>query len=583
MVRLKVLMVAMGMGFAMASTPINAQSGGSYEIRAIAELEQACLGGDAVDCDELGMRHLRGEGVAKDPKKATTYFQRACDRGDARGCFNLGDSYQFGEGVPKDAAKAAALYLRACDGRDPEGCTELAMSHIAGDGVKQSEAQAALYADRACTLKNQLGCAILGAAYADGVEGYPQDVAKAKDLLFDACHKGTRYSQEPDRAARLACPAYTKITGEAACKTVGSASTGEVQKHCFDAGAGWVTTVAQGAASPVAKAAVPAPTAPSPANVALSAGNAAYARKDYTAASGQFAKACDAGLVEACGALGEMYATGQGVAANGKVAAPMLAKACDAGIAKACGTLGGLYDRGIGVTGNKALAFRLFSGACAKADMAACYRQGALYFTGEGSDSGADYSKAASLFERACTAGVGDSCNALGYMYDIGRHFPENESKAVSFYSLSCSKGSKQGCESLADKEREREQERKAAAIAALPRTNADSPSYGRLPCLKISSQTSGGREVWRETNVIDGIPAHYEYVPGITTFTANNNCNENIVKVDMSTFQNYKRGFKTYYSDYARVFAPGSSFSYYEDDLYFTESDWRIVSNQFK
>ncbi len=203
------------------------------------------------------MRHMRGDGTAKDPAKAATYFQRACDRGDARGCFNLGDSYQAGKGVPKDAAKAAAFYQRACDGREKGGCSELALSYLSGNGVKQSEAKAAIYADRSCTLNSPFGCAILGMVYADGVEGYPQDLAKAEELLFDACHKGSKYTEEPDEAARLACPAYTKITGEPACVTVGSTSTGEVRKHCFDAQAGWVMTVVQDAASPVAKVAAP--------------------------------------------------------------------------------------------------------------------------------------------------------------------------------------------------------------------------------------------------------------------------------------------------------------------------------------
>lgn len=268
MLRLKVLLVAMGLWLAMGSMPVSAQ--GAYEIPTIAKLEQSCSGGNAADCDELGMRHLRGDGTAEDPKKAASYFQRACDRGDARGCFNLGDSYQFGDGVPKDPAKAAAFYLRACDGREKRGCSELALSYLGGNGVERSEAKAALYADRSCTLNSPFGCAILGMAYADGVEGYPQDLAKAKDLLSDACHQMVDYTKKPDEAARLACPALAKVTGEPACVTLSvyGSPTGEVRKHCFDAQAGWVTTVERGAAPVAARPAAPArqqaSTPPSP-------------------------------------------------------------------------------------------------------------------------------------------------------------------------------------------------------------------------------------------------------------------------------------------------------------------------------
>jgi TPR repeat protein len=324
-------------------------------------LEQGCSAGNAAECDILGMRHLRGDGTAKDPKKAATYFQRACDRGDAPGCFNIAESHRYGDGVPKDPAKAAGLYQRACDGREREGCAELSLLYALGEGIEKSETEAALYADRACALDSVLGCAILGAVYAEGGDGYPKDVKRAEGLLFDACHKGTKYTEKPDQAARLACPAYTKLTGKPACytKTIAAADASgvEVRRHCFDAQAGWVTTVTQNAAPTAAKAA-PAPVAPPPTSVALNAGNAAYARKDYAAAAAQFAKACDGGSVEGCGMLGEMYATGQGVTANGKIDARLLAKACDKRIAKSCLALSALFESGTGITryAEKALA-----------------------------------------------------------------------------------------------------------------------------------------------------------------------------------------------------------------------------------
>jgi len=486
MLRLKVLLVAMGLWLAMGSMPLSAQ--GAYEIPTIAKLEQGCSAGNAADCDELGMRHLRGDGTAEDPKKATSYFQRACDRGDARGCFNLGDSYQFGDGVPKDPAKAAAFYLRACDGREKRGCSELALSYLSGNGVERSEAKAALYADRSCTLNSPFGCAILGMAYADGVEGYPQDLAKAKDLLSDACHQKVDYTKKPDEAARLACPALAKVTGEPACFTMNwaaaDASGVRIERHCFDAEAGWVTTVTQKAAPPAAAA---APPAPPPASTALNAGNAAYARKDYATAAVQFAKACDAGAVEACGSLGEMYATGQGVKANGKLAAPTLAKACDGGIAKACGTLGTLFDAGNGVSNNKERAFALFGSACAKSDMTACYHQGRLYESGAGVGGGRNLELAAANYQKSCDAGIADACAGLGNMYQTGVYFSQNDGKALSFFRLACTKSGSSGCREASSTQAkiERKAELEFATAAATMTSRAvNSPS-----CAKANQQ----------------------------------------------------------------------------------------------
>lgn len=449
MLRLKVLLVAMGLWLAMGSMPVGAQ--GAYEIPTIAKLEQGCSGGNAADCDELGMRHLRGDGTAEDPKKATSYFQRACDRGDARGCFNLGDSYQFGDGVPKDPAKAAAFYLRACDGREKRGCSELALSYLGGNGVERSEAKAALYADRSCTLNSPFGCAILGMAYADGVEGYPQDLAKAKDLLSDACHQKVDYTKKPDEAARLACPALAKVTGEPACFTMNwaaaDASGVRIERHCFDAEAGWVTMVTQKAAPSAAAA---APPAPPPASTALNAGNAAYARKDYAIAAAQFAKSCDAGAVEACGSLGEMYLSGEGVTANVTRAAPLLAKACDARFAKACGTLGRLYERGSGVTKNKALAFKFYTIACNTSEISFCNDLGGLYESGEGTGAGPNVGQSEALYKKACDASISLGCYNLGTLYFSGPYTDESSAKATRWYQMACDKGDTRGCDQVA-------------------------------------------------------------------------------------------------------------------------------------
>ncbi|WP_298285678.1 tetratricopeptide repeat protein [Novosphingobium sp.] len=517
MSRLKVLLAAIGLWFGMGPGSANAQSAGSFEIRTIAQLEQACLGGDAVDCDELGMRHLRGDGTAKDPKNATSYFQRACDRGDAPGCFNLGESYQFGDGVPKDPANAAVFYLRACDGREKKGCSELALSYRSGNGVERNDAKAALYADRSCALKSPLGCAILGMVYADGVEGYPQNLEKAKDLLWGACHEKVNYTKKPDEAAQLACPALAKVTGEPACMTLSvfGSPTGEVRRHCFDAEAGWVTTVTQNKQDDTDLARVnaaldevdrqraaqaAAPSAPAaPATSALDAGNAAYARKDYAAAAGRFAKACDAGSVAACGRLGEMYASGQGVAANGKIAAPMLAKACDTGIATACGALGGLYDRGNGVTVNKALAFRLYDSACNRSVIASCHDLGRLYESGEGTGSGSNTARSEALYKRGCEANFVLSCYSLGSLFFSGGYSADGNSKAINWYKVACAKGYKPGCDQaqllelqserfalIAEQNRQYALMEKKSAADAKARQDAKKDPLDPRDCLKI-------------------------------------------------------------------------------------------------
>ena len=52
-------------------------------------------------------------------------YKNACDGGNARGCFNLGLMYYKGRGVKQDDFKAKELYGKACDGGCAGGCYNL--------------------------------------------------------------------------------------------------------------------------------------------------------------------------------------------------------------------------------------------------------------------------------------------------------------------------------------------------------------------------------------------------------------------------------------------------------------------------
>lgn len=410
------------------------------------ELQQACDSGNPIACDELGMRHLRGDGTAKDSKKAAALFERACDGGDAQGCFNLGESYGFGDGVTKSAAQAVSFYQRACDGSEPLGCAQLAIIYAGSLGVPKDHTKTAIYADRACTLKNQLGCALLGLVYAEGVAGYAKDTNRAEKLLDDACWKDAKFSEKPDAGSRVACPALVKLTGEPACVThtiaAADASGVEIRRHCYDEKQGWATTVKQDA--PVATVAAPPVDQLSRANIAVNAGNAAYAAKDYTTAAARYAEGCDYGSVSACGVLGEMYVNGTGVSRNGARAAAPLAKACDGGITASCGKLGVLFDSGNGVSVNKARAFALFNGACSRSDMSSCYNLGRLYESGQG--AALNVAQAAALYQRACNAKVAEGCTSVGRFFADGIFYPRNEEQAKTLLTRACLYGDSEGC-----------------------------------------------------------------------------------------------------------------------------------------
>jgi Sel1 repeat len=233
------------------------------------ELQKRCDGGNAIACDDLGVLYLKGDGVAKDAKKANALFQRACDGGDPVGCYDLAESYRFGDGVAKDMKAAAAFYQRACDGGNAGGCSQLAIQYNGGEGVAQDDAKAALFADRSCKGGSPLGYTLLGSVYGDGAPGYPKDVKRAEELFRNACFDKADFKAAPDTVSRAACSSLAKLTGKPAC-TRNTYPGGPSELICFEGPGTWKVTVTPAAAPP------PDPAVTS--NAAVNAGNAAYAR-----------------------------------------------------------------------------------------------------------------------------------------------------------------------------------------------------------------------------------------------------------------------------------------------------------------
>ena len=82
---------------------VNAANKGNYA-QAAKLFEQACHGGIAEGCFNLGNLYAKGQGVKQDYEKATKLFEQACHGGDERGCYNLGVLYDKGQGVKQNYA-----------------------------------------------------------------------------------------------------------------------------------------------------------------------------------------------------------------------------------------------------------------------------------------------------------------------------------------------------------------------------------------------------------------------------------------------------------------------------------------------
>ncbi len=149
--------------------------------------------GDSSSCNDLALMLSRGDGIAQDDAKATTYFLRACDRGSAVACNNGGMRLEYGRGAAKDESAAANLYERACDANLAAACNNLARLLINGWGVPKDEGRAVELFRKACATGDAGACANLGWCYVRG-RGIAADRAAGVGFLRKACKSGNSWS-----------------------------------------------------------------------------------------------------------------------------------------------------------------------------------------------------------------------------------------------------------------------------------------------------------------------------------------------------------------------------------------------------
>jgi hypothetical protein len=159
----------------------------------------ACAGGNAVSCRELGVEAQRGaSGAPPRLVEARVAYERACGLGDGWSCLTAGIMHERAQGTPRNVVEAAALYAKACDVLYPAGCQYLGDEYAHGEGVARDDARAAvIYAqaaalhEKACAGGESYSCYALAAMHRAG-QGVPKDSRRALELTEQACRGGLR-------------------------------------------------------------------------------------------------------------------------------------------------------------------------------------------------------------------------------------------------------------------------------------------------------------------------------------------------------------------------------------------------------
>lgn len=99
--------------------------------------------GDAAAMNLLGLFYLDGPESARDPAAGQDWLGKAEAAGSPEARFNLALALDSGKGgVARDPAAAAALYRKAAEAGDAEAAVNLGEMHLAGRGVARDDAEA---------------------------------------------------------------------------------------------------------------------------------------------------------------------------------------------------------------------------------------------------------------------------------------------------------------------------------------------------------------------------------------------------------------------------------------------------------
>ncbi|HTT85325.1 MAG TPA: TetR family transcriptional regulator [Rhizomicrobium sp.] len=100
----------------------------------------------------IGLKYLKGDGIAANDAQAAQWFGRAAQAGDAVAQNRLGALYQAGRGVPADLTQAVHWYQAAASQGDRHAMSNLAVLYASGTGVPQNLAEAARWFERSANL-----------------------------------------------------------------------------------------------------------------------------------------------------------------------------------------------------------------------------------------------------------------------------------------------------------------------------------------------------------------------------------------------------------------------------------------------
>jgi TPR repeat protein len=170
---------------------------------------------------------------------------------------------------------------------------------------------------------------------------------------------------------------------------------------------------------------------------------------DLVELAGRYDRKCAAGDLEACRALGVMYADGSGVSPDPRRATTLFAEACNGGNYPACYHLALALAEGLGTERQPARAVEAYQKSCDGGYPQACRNLGVMLRDGRGVP--ADLARADAMLDKACKGRVPQACTNAGDLDAIravkggNAHYRE----MFAHYKQGCDAGESTACRQL--------------------------------------------------------------------------------------------------------------------------------------
>jgi len=188
------------------------------------------------------------------------------------------------------------------------------------------------------------------------------------------------------------------------------------------------------------------PARPLPEDAAVDEGDGGI---DPLELAGRYDRTCVKGDLEACRALGVMYAEGNGMAPDPVRATKLFTQACTGGNLPACNYLALALAEGLGTERQPAKAAEVYQKACDGGYKIACRSLGLMLRDGRGVPI--DLARAEVLLDKACKTNVPLACTSAGDL-DASRAIKGGAwryQKMVAHYKQGCDAGEPTACRQL--------------------------------------------------------------------------------------------------------------------------------------